>query len=100
MSLSFTPVATLARHALYSRTASRAANGLTNSLATHYRHINRPAFGGTAYNSTFSRHFHSTHPTMSDPSKSKSESEWRAILNPEQVREPDTDAPVSIIKSL
>ncbi len=24
---------------------------------------------------------------MSDPSKSKSESEWRAILNPEQVRE-------------
>lgn len=89
MSRSLTPVATLARSTLYSRIAPRTLHGFPNSFATPLRDITRPAAAvGTAYHKTdlFRRYFHHTPQAMSDPSKSKSESEWRAILSPEQVR--------------
>lgn len=88
MSHSLSLVATLARLALRSHTALRTATRLKSAAVGLQSSKLRPAHSGISSGNTLSRrHFHITHPSMADSSKSKSESEWRAILNPEQVRE-------------
>ena len=79
---------------LLSRTAFRAVSNVKNGVRGHtatHTSIASDHFtvARTSYNLRH-RPFHTSPATMADSSKTKSESEWRAVLTPQQVRQIET----------
>ncbi|KAJ3002318.1 hypothetical protein NUW54_g5912 [Trametes sanguinea] len=79
----FPPVAIPIRQVSHPHTALRTAARLKGN-PLRFSRIQEPL--RTVRSTPAKRHFHSTSAAMTDPSKTKSESEWRAILSPEQFR--------------